>query len=197
MVFIALKNYYLRTSLGVQWLRLHTPNVGSEGSIPGLGNKTSHAAQCGQNRKPTTKIVDCLHWPRLLEILGNILDKYAKTDVEEWWLSIISFEYVFSTYQSIFYLFIYFGCPGSLLLQQAFSCCREQGLLSGYGAWASHCSDISCYKARALGHTGFGSCGPHLVALRHVGSSWTRDWTHVLCISRRISNHWTTREVLS
>ena len=127
MVFIALKNYYLRTSLGVQWLRLHTPNVGSEGSIPGLGNKTSHAAQCGQNKKPTTKIVDCLHWPRLLEILGNILDKYAKTDVEEWWLSIISFEYVFSTYQSIFYLFIYlFWLPwvfaaaaGFLLLPRA------------------------------------------------------------------------------
>ena len=56
MVFIALKNY-LRTSLGVQWLRLHTPNVGSEGSIPGLGNKISHAAQCGQNKKPTTKII--------------------------------------------------------------------------------------------------------------------------------------------
>ena len=57
MVFIALKNSYLRTSLGVQWLKLHTPNVGSEGSIPGLGNKISHAAQCRQNKKPQQKLL--------------------------------------------------------------------------------------------------------------------------------------------
>ena len=29
-----------------------------------------------------------------------------------------------------------------------------------------------------------------------MGSSWTRDWTHVPCISRRILYHWTTMEVL-
>ena len=29
-----------------------------------------------------------------------------------------------------------------------------------------------------------------------VGSSWTRDPTHVLCTDRQIVNHWTTREVL-
>ena len=34
-----------------------------------------------------------------------------------------------------------------------------------------------------------------LDALWHVRSSWTRDWTHVSCIGRRILNHWTTREV--
>ena len=32
-----------------------------------------------------------------------------------------------------------------------------------------------------------------LVALGHVGSSQTRDQTHVYCIGRRIPNHWTTR----
>ena len=35
-----------------------------------------------------------------------------------------------------------------------------------------------------------------LVAPRYVGSSWTRDGTHVPCIGRWILNHWTTREVL-
>ena len=35
------------------------------------------------------------------------------------------------------------------------------------------------------------------VAPWHVGSSWTRDRTHVPCIGRRILNHWTTREVLT
>ena len=33
------------------------------------------------------------------------------------------------------------------------------------------------------------------VALQHVGSSWTRDWTRVLCIGRQILYHWPTREV--
>ena len=34
-----------------------------------------------------------------------------------------------------------------------------------------------------------------LIAARHVGSSWTRDQTRVLCIGRQILNYWTTREV--
>ena len=33
------------------------------------------------------------------------------------------------------------------------------------------------------------------VALQHVGSSWTRDWTHVPCIGRQILIHCTPREV--
>ena len=35
---------------------------------------------------------------------------------------------------------------------------------------------------------------PGLVAPWHVGSSQTRDRTHVPCINRQTSNHWTTRE---
>ena len=42
-------------------------------------------------------------------------------------------------------------------------------------------------QAQQLWHTG-------LVALWHVGSSWTRAQTHVLCIGRRIPNHCATRE---
>ena len=33
-----------------------------------------------------------------------------------------------------------------------------------------------------------------LGALQHVGSFWSREWTSVLCTSRWILNHWTTRE---
>ena len=43
-------------------------------------------------------------------------------------------------------------------------------------------------QAQQLWHTG-------LVAPWHVGSSWTRDRTHVPCIGRRILNHCATREV--
>ena len=46
------------------------------------------------------------------------------------------------------YIYI-FGCAGSSLLQ---------GLLSGCGAWASHCGDFSCCRARALGCVGFSNC---------------------------------------
>ena len=43
----------------------------------------------------------------------------------------------------IILLFIIFGCAGSSLLQGLFSSCREQGLLSGYTAPASHCESES------------------------------------------------------
>ena len=33
-----------------------------------------------------------------------------------------------------------------------------------------------------------------LAVPQHMGSSLTRDGTHVPCISRQIFNHWTTRE---
>ena len=45
-------------------------------------------------------------------------------------------------------------------------------------------------QAQQLWHTG-------LVALPHVGSSWTRDQTRVPYISIQILNQWTTREALA
>ena len=58
----------------------------------------------------------------------------------------------------------------------------------------------SCCRARAVGHVGSVvavhglSCSTGLVAPPHVGSSRTRDRSDVPCITRRILNHWTTRE---
>ena len=45
---------------------------------------------------------------------------------------------------------------------RAFSSCGEQGLLSSWGAQASHCGGFSCCRAWALGHAGFSSCGSWL-----------------------------------
>ena len=53
---------------------------------------------------------------------------------------------------------------------QALFSCGAQGLLSICGAWACHCSGLSC-------------CG-----------AWS--WTRVPCFGRWIRNHWNTREVL-
>ena len=39
------------TSLAVQWLRLHAPNAGGPGLIPGWGTKIPHAAQQGLKNK--------------------------------------------------------------------------------------------------------------------------------------------------
>ena len=35
----------------VQWLRLHAFNAGDKGSVPGLGIKIPHDAQCSQKKK--------------------------------------------------------------------------------------------------------------------------------------------------
>ena len=85
-----------------------------------------------------------------------------------------------------------------------FSRCSRQGLLSRCGVEASHMVASNC-GTRALGHAGCSSCSPQarslqhmgLVTLRHVGSSQTRDRTHVPCNGRPILNHWATREALS
>ena len=83
-----------------------------------------------------------------------------------------------------------------------------RGLPSSFSVWASHCAGFSSCKAWARGawhqrlqltgcKHGLSSCvwHMHLVALRHVESSWTRDQTHVPCIGRQILIHCTTREV--
>ena len=67
-----------------------------------------------------------------------------------------------------------------------------EGLHSVCSVRASHCSGFSCRGAQALG-----AHGQHmgLLALWHMGSSWTRDRIPVLCIGRWAVRHWTTREV--
>ena len=45
----------LQTSLMVQWLRLHAPNAGGIGLIPGQGTKTPHAIWSGKSKKKKKK----------------------------------------------------------------------------------------------------------------------------------------------
>ena len=113
------------------------------------------------------------------------------------------------------YLFIYiFACTGSSLSPTSFLWLRQMGATLPRGAWASHCSGLSCRRAQALGCTGFSACGTWarwlwlpgfraqaqhlwhtgLAAPWHVGSSQIRDPTGVTCITKQILNHWTTRK---
>ena len=106
------------------------------------------------------------------------------------------------------YLFIYFWLWWVLLLLRLFSSCGKWGLLSSGSAWASHRGGFFCHGARALGAQasvvvarGCSSCGSRpqehrlsswcmgLAAPQHMGSSWIRDRTWVLCIGRRALYH--------
>ena len=51
LYYIYFKIYIFRTSLAVQWLRLHISNAGDVGSIPDQGMKISHVAWCSQKVK--------------------------------------------------------------------------------------------------------------------------------------------------
>ena len=80
-------------------------------------------------------------------------------------------------------------------------------LVAGSGNYSSfRCAGFSLWWRLLLRSTGsrrasFSSCSMQalkctgLAALRHVGSSQTRDRTRVPCIGRRILNHCTNREV--
>ena len=82
------------------------------------------------------------------------------------------------------------------LLSRLFSSCAKLLLLSVRGARASHYAGFSCFRVRALGGAGSVVLAHRLSCSAHVGSSWTRDGTHVLCIGRWALNHWTSREIL-
>ena len=90
-----------------------------------------------------------------------------------------------------------------LIAARAFSLAVLGGGYSGCSVQALHCCGFSCCRAWALGVQpsviaahGLSSRGSQdlehrlssrpigLVALWHVGSSWTRDWTHVSCTGR-------------
>ena len=60
---------------------------------------------------------------------------------------------------------------------------------SSHGSGFSYCGA----QAQSWGASVVVSTG--LVASRPMGSSGTRNWTHVPGIGKRILNHWTTREV--
>ena len=73
-----------------------------------------------------------------------------------------------------------------------FSSCSEQGYSQALG-----CTGFSSCGSQALEHR-LSSCHAWgFVALQHVGSSWTRDRTHVPCTGRRTPTHCTTGEVLN
>ena len=104
-----------------------------------------------------------------------------------------------------FVVYLFIGCAGSSLLHWIFSSCSEQGLLQLQ--WqASCCSGFSCCRAQAVGpqasavavprlsSTGSIAMAHRLVALWHVGSSWTRDQTWIELVSPTLAGGFSTTE---
>ena len=85
-------------------------------------------------------------------------------------------------------IYLFFDCSGYSLLHLGFLYLLQVRAGLRYGARTSHCGGFCCCEAWFLKHR-LSSCGMDLVALWHVGSSWTRDWTHVPFIDRQILKH--------
>ena len=113
-------------------------------------------------------------------------------------------DYSFSFFLLFIYLFIYFWLRCVFVAAHGLSLVAVDGGFSSL--WCAGCSLRWLLLLWNMGsrHMGFSSCGTWvqqlwragLVALRHVGSSWTRARTHVPWIGRQILNHCATREVL-
>ena len=97
-----------------------------------------------------------------------------------------------------------FDCDEDLIF--VFTAVSRNSLVSGatlpWGAGSSLWW-LLLLQSTGFMHTGFNSCSmwtqylwhASLVILQHVGYSWTRNQTYVLCFGRQVLNHWTTREV--
>ena len=90
-------------------------------------------------------------------------------------------------------MYLFMAVLGLRCCMRAFSSCSEREPCSSCAVQTSHCGGISCCRVWALGTQA--SVVLMHVAPWHVGTSRTRDRTHVPCIGRQIPNHWTTREV--
>ena len=117
--------------------------------------------------------------------------------------------YAFSAFSLSFHkdyrlMFFFFGSDFSLLIfvylaVLGLRCCISLAAVSGVcllwsrgrgPPWAQYLQLAgSGAQAQSLWRLG-------LVAPWHVGSSWTRDQTHVPCIGRQILNHWPPKKVL-
>ena len=94
------------------------------------------------------------------------------------------------------YIYLFLAALGLCCCARAFSSSGQQGLLFVvvHGFLIAVASFVVEHRLQVRGlqqlwHTS-------LAVLRHVGSSRTRDRTHVPCIGRWILNHCATREVL-
>ena len=126
-------------------------------------------------------------------------------------IAIHLFIYLFIYLFRNLYLFIYFKINLFIYFWLRWVLVAARGLslvATSRGYSSLRCSGFSLrwlllLQSMGSRHAGFSSCGTRaqqlwhtgLAAPRHVGSSQTRDRTHIPCTGRWILNHCTTREV--
>ena len=95
----------------------------------------------------------------------------------------------------IYFIYLFLAVLGLCYCTRAFSSCGEWGLpfVAVRGLLIAVASLVVEHRLQVHGLQQLWRTG--LVALRHVGSSWTRAQNRVPCIGRWILNHCTTREV--
>ena len=93
------------------------------------------------------------------------------------------------------FIYFYFLAIGVLRCHMgAFSSCSRLGPLSAVVRRLS-LQRLPLFWSTGSRRSGFSSRSWNaLLALPHVGSSWSRDQIGVLCIAKQILNHWITRE---
>ena len=123
--------------------------------------------------------LDHLLNPPILTILFPFLSFFLPSFLPSCLPSFLSFflSFFLSPFNKfIYFIYLIFGCIGSLLLCAGFLQLRRVGATLRCSAWASHCGGFSCYGAWALGTRalvvvalGLSSCGSQ--ALEHRLSS--------------------------
>ena len=130
--------------------------------------------------------------------LCSLLDAVTKQVSFYDWVSFFFWHHFFLI---CFLIYLFLAVLG-LRCAQAFSFV-ESGGYSSLRCMGFSLRQLLLLRSTGSRHVGFSSCGTQpqqlchtgLVAPRDVGSSQTRDRTHVPCIGRWILNHCTTREV--
>ena len=163
----------LRTCLVGQWLKLHAPNSGGTGSIPGLGTKTPHAMQQGQKiktekrkRHRRERLIRKWYWEGLrgavtkFYFLTSVIGRYLSAF---YWITHLLMHFSFST--------LYFIKKNNPMIVSSDT--QLYPTLWNSMEWSPPGSSVHGIL--------------EWVAIFYSrGSSWPRDWTSISCIAGRL-----------
>ena len=105
------------------------------------------------------------------------------------------------SHSPLLWVFFFFNFVFLIFVCLTLHCCAGLSLVVVRGSYSSlWCPGFLLRLLLLWGtgprHAGFSSCHTGFVALRHVWSSWTGDWSRVPCTDRQFLIHCVTREVL-
>ena len=117
-----------------------------------------------------------------LNKLCILLSPSCNQELLQGWDPMFSFSYPHHSAHTCLLLNLVLAVLGLRCCAWAFSSCSKQGAPLHCCVQTFHCRDFSRHPGSVVVDRG-------LVALQHVGSSWTRYRTHVPCTSRWVLYH--------